>query len=70
MNTHKVRLNIESDEEVEEEEEEGEPEEMQGTLMNLIFLRFRNERTERKLFRIRPIVLSSIFPLRVTRRAK
>ncbi|KAL6438032.1 hypothetical protein ACFW04_004358 [Cataglyphis niger] len=29
MNTHKVRLNIESDEEVEEEEEEGEQEEMQ-----------------------------------------
>lgn len=30
MNTHKVRLNVESDEEVEEEEEEDEPEEMQG----------------------------------------
>lgn len=43
MNTHKVRLNVESDEEVEEEEEEeGEPEEMQGTLVNLIFLYFRN----------------------------
>lgn len=33
MNTHKVRLNVESDEEVEEEEEQGEPEEMQGTLI-------------------------------------
>lgn len=33
MNTHKVRLNVESDEEVEEEEEEeDEPEEMQGWL--------------------------------------
>lgn len=44
MNTHKVRLNVESDEEMEEEEEEeeGEPEEMQGTLINPIFLCFRN----------------------------
>lgn len=33
MNTHKVRLNIESDEEVEEEEEEGEQEEMQGAFI-------------------------------------
>lgn len=71
MNTHKVRLNIESDEEVEEEEEEeGEPGEMQGTLINLIFLHYRNDRTERKLFRICPIVLRSIFPLRIMRRAK
>lgn len=40
MNTHKVRLNIESDEEVEEDEEEKEgddQEEMQGAF--LIFLR-------------------------------
>lgn len=36
MNTHKVRLKIESDEEVEEEElEEGEQEEMQGTYIFL-----------------------------------
>lgn len=32
MNTHKVRLNVESDEEV-EEEEEGEQEEMQGAFI-------------------------------------
>jgi len=30
MNTHKVRLNVESDEEVEEEEEEEDEQEMQG----------------------------------------
>jgi len=44
MNTHKVRLNVESDEEEveEEEEEEGEPEEMQGMLVNLTFLYFKN----------------------------
>lgn len=39
MNTHKVRLKVESDEEVEEEEEEeGEQEEMQGAFIILIFL--------------------------------
>jgi len=46
MNTHKVRLNIESDEEVEEDEEkEGDDqEEMQGAFIILIFLNicFRN----------------------------
>lgn len=39
MNTHKVRLNIESDEEMEEDEEkEGDQEEMQGAFIILIFL--------------------------------
>lgn len=37
MNTHKVRLNIESDEEVEEDEEkEGDGDEMQGAFIILI----------------------------------
>lgn len=40
MNTHKVRLNIESDEEVEEEEEEGEQEEVQGAFIIWIFPHF------------------------------
>lgn len=42
MNTHKVRLNVESDEEV-EEEEEGEQEEMQGAFIIWIFLRLFQE---------------------------
>lgn len=37
MNTHKVRLNVESDEEIEEEEEECEHEEMQGAFIVLHF---------------------------------
>jgi len=38
MNTHKVRLNIESDEEAEEEEEEeGEAGEMQGALTMFVY---------------------------------
>lgn len=41
MNTHKVRLNVESDEEGDEEEEEDE-QEMQGTFTTLTFLCFRN----------------------------
>lgn len=38
MNTHKVRLNVESDEEIEEEEEEEcEHEDMQGAYIFLCF---------------------------------
>jgi hypothetical protein len=36
MNTHKVRLNIESDEEA-EDEEEGETGEMQGALVMFVY---------------------------------
>lgn len=57
MNTHKVRLNVESDEEVEEEEEEeGEPGEMQGTS---IFPAFQELITgKEKSFPIHPIDLT------------
>lgn len=51
MNTHKVRLNIESDEEMEEEEEEeGEPEEMQGTLIWFFSVSGINNRKKNQLF--------------------
>lgn len=59
MNTHKVRLNVESDEEVEEEEEEeGEPEEIPGTLVN-DFPVLQKLTPERKSSPIHPIVLRS-----------